>query len=305
MGDGIHVTSFDALRALDAALGVFSAKCLSAIEEVEAEVRRKVAELEERRRQCERKVASLSRACEEAGRDDDAGQLARRLAEAEAELRTVRSWLRRVEESRRVYERCAKRVSHLSSSGTTEARSFLKQKVEELSDYVGAHSAPASGGVSAAGLAGGAGAGQSAGSFKDALPLSVFPLPEGYIWIPLARIDARDLEELPRPESFKGVGYENACRGLNVLRSSVLPAMMHDPLGVDGDYFYEQDRAAGREEVVNSLRGVYDAYFGLDHIWVDKSGDGASYRIGNGQGRIRAALDMGWDAVPAKVIGKV
>jgi hypothetical protein len=107
---------------------------------------------------------------------------------------------------------------------------------------------------------------------------------------------------LPAPENFKGVGYDNVRKGLEILGGYVLPAMRQNPDAVGGDHFNSLDRQAGRVEVVNSLEGVYDSYFGGDAVWVDRPQGESLYSIGNGRHRIKAALDLGWEAIPAKII---
>lgn len=300
MTRGIDVTSFGALEELEEGLGVFAAKCLAALDEAQPEIRRALSELEERRRRCEHEVARRRRAYDEADRDeDDMALLARRLGEAEDELRKVRGWQRRAEEQYQDYSRRAEAARRVAAEDAPAGRTFLRRKIAELYEYVSFEA-----GAAQAGGAHGSGSSVSSGaSFSGEQPaMESFPLPPGYRWVKLSEIDPTEVGNLPLPEQFKGVGYENTRAGLDLLRGSILPAMQQKPGVADKDYFYEVDRQSGREEVVNSLRGVYDSYFGGDAIWVDKFPGDRYFKIGNGRHRIKAALDMGLDAVPVKVL---
>lgn len=304
MTRGINVTSFRALEDLEEGLGVFAAKCLAALDQAEPEIRRALGELEERRRRCEREVARWRRAYEEADRDeDDMSSLARKLEQAEDDLRKVCGWQRRAEAQYQDYSRLAGVARRVAAEAAPAGRAFLRRKIAELNEYVGFEAGAASAREAVSAHGSGSGGGPGAGSPEEQPTLESFPLPPGYRWVRLDEIDPAELKDLPPPEQFKGVGYENTRAGLELLRGSVLPAMQQKPGGADGEYFYDLDRQYGREEVVNSLRGVYDSYFGGDAIRVDKSSGHPYFKIGNGRHRIKAARDMGWDAVPGKVVG--
>lgn len=301
MATGINVTSFRALENLEEGLAVFAAKCLAALDETEREVKRALGELEERRRLCEREVARWRRAYEEADRDeDDVALFARKLEQAEDDLRKVRGWQRRAEDQYRDYSRRAAAVVGVATEDGPAGRAFLRRKIAELYEYVNFSAGSAGAGQAGGSLSGG---GPGGSTTAEPPPLESFSLPTGYQWVRIGDIDPAELGKLPPPEPFKGVGYDNTRTGLELLRGKILPAMQRETGGDDKDYFYELDRQSGHEEVLNSLRGVYDSYFGQDPIWVDKFPGDAYFKIGNGCHRIKAALDMGWDAVPAKVVG--
>lgn len=303
MTRGIKVTSFSALEELEEGVGVFAAKCLAALDEAQPEIRRALGELEKRRRRCEREVARRRRAYDEADRDeDDMALLARKLEEAEDELRKVRGWQRRAEEQYQDYSRRAEVARRVAAESAPAGRTFLRRKLAELYEYLSFEASEASAGRAGSAHGSGSSVGSGAGLSEEQTPMESFPLPPEYRWVKLSEIDPTEVGNLPTPEQFKGVGYENTRAGLELLRGKILPAMQQKPGVADRDYFYEVDRQSGREEVVNSLRGVYDSYFGGDAIWVDKSPGDRYFRIGNGRHRIKAALDMGLDAVPVKVL---
>lgn len=305
MTKGAHVTSFQSLQELEVALERFSSRCLDALEAVEPEIRRKIDELEERRRQFKREISRWQRAYDEAdSEEDDIGFISRKIEEAEDNLRNVRRWQKRVEEHYEEYTRRAKRAVEISTDHTTEARMFLREKIAELYDYTGVQASPANGGIISSVLDAAAVVVASVVSVAEGtVSLLSFPLPDGYKWIRLDEINSQELSELPTADHFKGVGYDNTREGLNLLRSSILPEMNQSPEIANQEHFYKLDRESHRDEVVNSLEGVYNSFFGTDHIWVDKFGDDTHYRIGNGRHRIKAALDLGWEAIPARVNG--
>jgi hypothetical protein len=307
MGDGIHVTSFGALEELDVALGRFAGRAAETLEALAPEIERKLSALEERAEECERAVRYWQRTYEDADpEEDDVGMIAGRLEEAEDSLREVRMWLGRVDQCHRDYLASARRVALVAGEHTDKARSFLRRKIAELYDYAG---------MGVGGFAGAGGATSwtpghdsldathpSAGATPGdaaAISLTDSSLPPGFSWVRLDEIDPRELSELPEDEK-SGVSADAVRAGLLQLRDAILPEIKAHPEHASSDHFYELDRQAGREPGVGSLQGVYDAFFGNDHIWVDRRPGESLYEIGNGRHRIKAARDLGLSAVPAK-----
>lgn len=136
MSRGVHVNSAGALEDLALALSSFTSDCREWLEACEAQIERQAGRLEDRCRALARRVEALQDAYDEADEDDDRGEMAYRLREAEEEYERARHWLRRVEECAGEYARAAARVREVSDRGATEACAFLRQKVSELNDYV-------------------------------------------------------------------------------------------------------------------------------------------------------------------------
>lgn len=312
MGEGIHITSFRALEELADALGRFVGRSAETLEALAPEIERKLSALEERVEECQREVRYWQRAYDDADpEEDDVGLIASRLDEAEDSLREARQWLERVDEYYQAYLVRARRAAYITGEHTAKARAFLSQKIAELYDYAGLGAGGFTGyggGASTPAVPGGDvwGARQSAGDTAGvgAEPEAIitdFPLPSGFRWVRLDEIDPQELGKLPEDEK-SGVSSEGVRGGLLQLRDVILPEIKAHPESADSDHFYELDQQAGRQPGVGSLQGLYDAFFGNDHIWVDRAPGEALYRIGNGRHRIKAALDLGLTAVPAKTL---
>jgi hypothetical protein len=65
------------------------------------------------------------------------------------------------------------------------------------------------------------------------------------------------------------------------------------------DYFANCDAKTGAT-YTEGLLHVYEAFFGDDPIYLTRGQKDEKFSITNGRHRIKAALDAGWTAVPAK-----
>lgn len=129
--------------------------------------------------------------------------------------------------------------------------------------------------------------------------LSTFLLPRGFQWTPLDRIDPIDLETLPNDNEFKKMTKEDMIAGMELLLSRILPDIQRNPNAIGSDYFGEIDQQEGRTGA-NSLRNVYDAFFGGERIRLEPTCE-EYYRIDHGRHRIKLALELGWSMVPVSL----
>ncbi|HJQ32361.1 MAG TPA: hypothetical protein VJ866_09285 [Pyrinomonadaceae bacterium] len=303
MAGPIHLDSVESLEDLCLALAAFASGCADGVEAGEADIARRGELLEERCRELARRVEYWQEEYDRADEDDDLGYIARRLRDAEESYERARAWLRRAEEAAAEYARAAARARDLSDRRIPEACAFLRQKVSELREYAAAQPRSAAPGGALAGqmptpppAADNSAAG--GGSLTD------FPLPSGFKWVKLDEIAPQEMEELPTPDDFRKVPYEVMRDGLEVLRGEVLPAISKLGAGADRDYFRQLDAANGDDPQRGALK-VFDSFFGSEfkeYARVERFAGSPHYSITNGRHRIKVALDLGWDAVPAEAV---
>ncbi len=118
----------------------------------------------------------------------------------------------------------------------------------------------------------------------------------GIINVPVADLPAPD--GVSSPDDFDHhISWEDAVRA-----TQQLPQIQEEVhLGKMGDDFDTQDQVNGLE-YAHGQRRIYDLYYGLDPIQVDKIG--AQYTINAGRHRIYAAKALGLDTIPARVMEK-
>lgn len=303
MSRGVHVTSFRALEELDIALARFASEGAEALQSVEPEINRKLELLERRREQCEQDVEYWQQMYDDADpEEDDVSYLFYRLEKAEDHLVNLRYWQSRVDELHNVYAGHARRVMENVIDHSPKARAFVKQKLSELGDYVSlkADSSPAD---AFAGAVGGLSdpAGSSSSHELNDIPLarlSEVPLPRGFNWVRLDEINPDELSDLDNLGE-KSVSANDVRAGFEILRKEILPQIKQKRDQADSDYFWKLGE--GRQGT-NSFQGVYDAFFGLEPICVDRSIGRSHFSITNGRHRIKAARELGWSAVPAQVM---
>jgi hypothetical protein len=309
------VLSFEALEELDHALARFSGNAMEALQRARSEIDRGFNLLDERLDHWRERVSYWQ---EEYGRadpeEDDIAYISNKLEEAENELANIERWQSRLEECYASYSRQARRLDEVASERIEEARTFLREKIEQLRGYgirrINRDSIaqnPASlvevnDPISSA-IVGTAAPTLVSGRLGDET-LTAFPLPKGFVWIPLSEIDPAELGELPSESEFKKISYGEVKRGLGILETKVLPAIKENPNGANSEYFENMDRKEGYNES-NGAAKVFSAFFGQvskEYIRLEKKAGTRFFSITNGRHRIKAAMDLGWTAVPAEAI---
>lgn len=298
MGKIAEVLSVQALQDLVPALERFSYHKREALAELERLIARRIERLEERRDDWQREVHRRQRRYDEADEEDDLGELAFRVSEAEENLWQVEHQLAQVSDVAANYYRCA---ATINASPDTASRAFLKARIADLEKYLAVQLDTASIGGP---LAGTEVLTNVIGGFEQTVAASLTnitnsPLPEGIVWVPLAALSASEMAELPRDDDYKKVSKVEMQRGFEVLQRDILPAIKQS--GAGSDYFLGLDQAAGRD-YEHGLQRVYDAFFGSEPITLDRALDGESYQITIGRHRIKVAWEKGWPAIPAKLI---
>lgn len=303
MSESAEVLSVQALRDLDDALARFAAQALQVPDAVAPEIKKRVMALEERRYEAAREVRYWEERYGEAEDDEDTNYIARRLEEAESELRNIECWQRRVEESLSAHQSAMASLKRLATDHTTKARTFLFQKEAELQAYLAAqpsHESPVSAGASTAQPD--VMVSPSTRTANDAASVDNLPLPKGFRWVPLEEIDQ---SRLPGRKDFPEGSYGEFRHRLNLLRRKVLP-VLKSKAHADRDHYHELDRRSGRvrQGLVHpdSLGRTYELFFGEDHIHLDRRVGDPRFDVTNGGHRIKVAKDLGWPAVPALAV---
>lgn len=295
MTEEIYVKSLDVLRELEIAVGHFATVTQETLETLELEIHRSREVLEERRIFWKRTKHYWERVYEEAEDEEAIKEAIWKIEEAEAEIRRLELWQRKVEESYQVYRRRTDRLRELASESAPKTRAYLRRKISELEDYLAVPvpaapeaAPPAAGVLTTAG-------GEIMAPAPSFAELTGFSLPPGFYWVPLAEIDQSDL---PGEDEFQKVSAEEMKKGFQTLREEILPALQK---GADKDYFRAQDEKQRKSSPAGALR-VYEAFFGkMDPVHLSRFTDEKFYSVDNGRHRIRVAQELGWPAVPAEV----
>lgn len=309
MSKPIHVNSIEILMRLDAALGQFADKSLDTLEVTGNEIKRRIEWLENC---CEARQSEFeywSEAYDSAdSEEDDIGFLAHKRDEAAEKVRQAHRAKQRVEESCENFVRQARRINQISTEHLNDARAFLRQKIQELSDYAGFQ--PVYDGGSFSSTAGTFSAvietNNPAGASGDQpiIDFTHIRLPKGYRWVRLDEISPKAMSELPTPSEFRKVPYEDMKRGFGILQRDVLPVLENSLYNARTDYFEDFDYKNERE-IKNSAKEIFQVFFNpvgdREQIRLTRSKGDKFWTITDGQHRIRVARDLGWNAIPARI----
>lgn len=300
MSDGEANVRYEAIAEFETALGRFAQASLEKIKMAEMAIGRIADQLERRRSELRHEISRLQGAISAADEEEDTSWEERRLEEAQRELSNVQKWQRKIEECVQQYKREAQRMQELSTATTTEARTYLRGLLADLSAYFALQKDGFGVSiVSNAGLVGIAANGEDARS-QPFDPTS-FSLPPGYCWVHVTDIDTkRELAEVQNDGAFQKVPYDEMRRGFDALRDEVLPAINDTANQVSANTFASRDAIAGVPYECG-LQRVYDAFFGDDPIYLSRGRDANKFSVTSGRHRIRTAIDAGWTAVPAKI----
>ena len=249
----------------------------------------------------------------------------RRLAQAEAEERMATQARQAVQAEAAVYARDASRLRATLQSETVKAVEVLRTKVVVLRSY-------ASGGISAggvltgalafgAGLAIGAALGQTRqdgaptadppGQVEDSSAVSGAPDLSGRVVEPTLQelhadirdvpLDLIDLSDSPVQDEadYHKVSQAEMIAGFEKL-ARVRRLISQ---GATDQQLYDTDQAAREEGLPEgqSHHNIYKVFYGENAIALEKAGD--RYRVLNGYHRLVVARELGWTAIPARIVG--
>jgi len=136
MEEYLHVISFERLQDLETALGKFSAEVSERIRSARRTVGANIDSFEEHCRHLDRNLRYWQDLYESADEDDDLGYLAYRCDQAAERLVRARSVKTGIEELGQQFFRRSGSVNVIAEERLISARSFLRQKIDELNTYV-------------------------------------------------------------------------------------------------------------------------------------------------------------------------
>lgn len=298
-GDGTMIVSPEALANLKESLERYRSRASVAIREVSQELSGRLKRLEEARDDAKREVYRYER--ELSSCDDDDGTSAQAALDvAEERLRRVDYWVEQVAAALPPMKRANQAAVAILGNRVPRAVSFLTEKIARFAEYANVmiSDGGATGGrlgtasLSAAVETGVAGV----PLMTQGAPLAL--LPKGFQWVNLDSISHTD--DLRAEEAFHKVSKQEVLSGFSLLKDEVLPSLREDTAR-DSDYFGNLDRGNNRRYEYGTQR-IFDAFFGRDCITLDKGRNDGKYGVTNGRHRILVARELGWTAIPARVL---
>lgn len=279
------------LRDLDGALQRFAVHASGAIEEIRARCDRMRARLDDRADDAARNVRHCA-AMRDSADDDDADYWRNALVEARERRDDVNRWQRRVEEAYDAFRRDTAHFDGMLQETVRRGRDVLHTKIDLLNEYL-AIQLDGDGSVDRSSV-------DVTGNTPGGIALVAYPLPAGFQWIPLAWIELRqEPSDVQSAAEFRKTDKESMRQGLMRLQEEILPRLT-DEEARTSEYFARLDtrNAAGYE---HGLQRIFDAFFGLDHVHLDRANAAGMFSVTNGRHRIRIAQELAWDAIPAKL----
>lgn len=280
--------STDALEALAAALAAFAGAAVEALDQADAAAHHELEALDERERDLEWEASSLSDEYDGLDEEEDGDHLLDRLRDVNEEMAGVAAAAACLQDAHASFAAGARELRRIADAHLPVAREFLGRKIAQVHAYV---SLAPPGAPGASGDATGAGHTLS----RPDAPASPPAIPGGFTWVPLEQVEATVLA----PSDFRKVSQEEMEHGFAMLFGEVLPRMRGGP--IDAGMFDDLDRDAGRD-AANGARRVYDAFFGIDAIRLERRAGDCAFSITDGRHRIATARRLGLTHVPARAV---
>jgi len=294
-----EILALDRLDDLVTALAIFAGKAADALSAMREEFLRQQRDLDEREEEARGEVRHWAEALELAEDDGERESCAYSLAEARERLGRIRGWQARVREESAAFAAQETRFERLLDQALPKSQEFLTTRIDHLRTYSAMQLESDTGAATPGPVppsAGGAGGVSS----PDPEKLTDHPLPDGFVWVPLAEISSTRLAEITSEEDYRKVPYATMVTGLRRLAAEILPRLRQDPNALDLNSFRGLDKEA-RESYENGLERVYEAFFCKDYIYLERAKGQEKFEIANGRHRIRVAQDLGWGAIPARI----
>jgi tetratricopeptide (TPR) repeat protein len=304
--DQAYIADTKALRTLADATARLHSHIGRTIELIETDAGPRLRRLKLAAQSAREDVRRAEEAYYEACREEDgdvSGTLAA-LEEAQERLTRIERAIDYVQAALRKYKAAARDLADSRRGLLTGAAAYLAERMRAVDTYLALQLDPGA----AASSSGSSMAANSAGAASDGLSVDAMngvDLPEGFRWIPISEIVERDLPS-SSSEWKKGVSKEDMRTGLNAFRRDMLPALARRG-HISRDDFVSLDRALGRASrgVIepDSVAHLYDVFFGIDAIAIDRN-PGGGFSITNGRHRVVVARELGWTHVPARLLGR-
>ena len=216
--------SFTSLKNLEIVLGKFSIATKEVLHETEREVKLALLGLENRRHDKECQLRFLM---ENSDDREERRRTEYQLTEINESLRLVIYSRKKLEDQWKEYKRQADKLTVLVNNEDLKARLFLKEKMDQLQDYIATQGSE----VSRLSSLSTSKFNTTNSSSTEAATVSLmdflmrFLLPEGYIWISLDEIDQSEVHE---DLAFKKISSARMEEGFHILKNEILPALKED-----------------------------------------------------------------------------
>jgi hypothetical protein len=291
-----EILSLDSLDDLDRALATFSTRAAEAVTAMRAELLHRQADLDGQEEDARAEVSNQVEALQLAEDDDERESCACSLSEAREQLSRIRGWQARVREEHAAFLTQAALFDRLLDQALPRNREFLRTRIGELRAYGAVQPEPDSSAAAYGSVS------VQAGEVSPPSPMKLTDhcLPDRFVWVPLAEISEAELAGVATKDAYKKVEYDKMATGLRRLAAEILPRIQADPDRIGSDAFYSLDKASG-EGIENGLQQIYDAFFHKEYVYLERRKGQDKFEVTNGCHRIRVALDLGWDAIPARV----
>lgn len=301
------VHSVDTIADLEQAITSFALASGERLAAMRLEFARRLALLEDKETDAKRVVARWRDTAELSEDLDEIESALAQLEQARERLGRLRSWQMQVREDHALFATAASQFDLLLNQIVPRCQQHLRKQYAELRAYEAVQLADDMADTPAAVVVVAAEVGIQAPSSEPGegaggpSRVTDFSLPPGFVWVPLSEVSKARLAEVSSLDSYKKVSYDEMVEGFRQLANEVLSRVHADPKGVDRYTFQVLDDAEGRS-YEDGLQRVYEAFFGGDgFIYLDRRRGADLFEITNGRHRIRVALDLGWEAVPARV----
>lgn len=293
----MDVRSLASLHDLNAALGRFTARGADFLARYRRDSERRIMMIEEQLVRVQSRAARLEAMIDDY-RSDDGGVpdwVYDQAREVNEEMEAIADKHARASACYDQFLRRLDAFNDLAERRVPKAQAALAEHIEAIAAYHAVELAPHHGAPSKPE----ASSPPSGGGAASPRSLTDYPLPAGFQWVPLTAIDLTDVVALrPDRDYGKGVSYDTMRRGLDTLQREVLPLIAADPANAH-NRCHELDRRRGTP-VSDSLGQVYDVFFRSSFIVLGRASAGDRYAVTNGRHRLKAAIDLGWTAVPAR-----
>jgi hypothetical protein len=199
----IHLTSTDALLALDAALGGGAQALEGAVETARSRAGAALERLETQQAHCKSQVRYWQERIAYADEDDDTAPYYEALEEWQEKLEQTSRARARLEEVAHSAQARFRQMEALAEESTPKAREFLRRRVAEIEDYTALKASDSSNAAPGGGSAAGAGFGAGSEPLNSGYRRARRD-PRDWLWSQLYGPPPPDLPERANLESFGG-----------------------------------------------------------------------------------------------------
>jgi hypothetical protein len=314
--NSIDLRSLERLKDFHNALVQFANRADGRISRLESQFSRARDYLSKKHTAFSHRVDMLEQMLYQADEECDTSQIEEKLDEARADLDRAIQCEAHVDAAESRYRQHLARVQAVLRSGIPEARNMLERKIGQLHDVLGVPVNHAPGRNSSVGSILSSAAMNSLEEVQSSdhqfateprpySPIMQFySLPSGFRWISLDSIAPADLEKARIIPESKKTSFAEMRKGFAVLQQEILPALASMSASQAYERFAAEDASAPRPDGL-FRQNVFAAFFGgpgKANIHLEKKRSDSFFTVIDGQHRIRVAMELGWEAIPAEAV---